>query len=201
MEEEKISKFVEAITQYAQDQSDRIHDEVEEFKKQRMEQAERQALADAWTLIQKEQVALRANMGRELSRREMDARRQLLQRRAAMMDEVFAAAATRLKTFTESPAYDVFLKQSAAAMPAGAALYVRKEDAGRMPGAQVNKDISLGGILADSGRKRYDDTLDTRLSAQRDWFLEQAALDVTPSNDDSCALAGGAKVIAKIVEK
>lgn len=58
--DEKISKFVQAITEYAEEQRQKIHQEVEDFKAERLKQAEKEVLVDAYRLIQKEQTELRA---------------------------------------------------------------------------------------------------------------------------------------------
>ena len=65
--DEKISKFVQAITEYAEEQRQKIHQEVEDFKAERLKQAEKEVLVDAYRLIQKEQTELRSNMSREMS--------------------------------------------------------------------------------------------------------------------------------------
>lgn len=41
--DEKISKFVQAITAYAEEQRQKIHQEVEDFKAERLKQAERRS--------------------------------------------------------------------------------------------------------------------------------------------------------------
>ena len=63
--DEKISKFVQAITAYAEEQRQKIHQEVEDFKAERLKQAEKEVLVDAYRLIQKEQTELRSSMSRE----------------------------------------------------------------------------------------------------------------------------------------
>ena len=82
--DEKISKFVQAITAYAEEQRQKIHQEVEDIKAERLKQAEKEVLVDAYRLIQKEQTELRSSMSREMSLREMAARQKLLARRREM---------------------------------------------------------------------------------------------------------------------
>ena len=81
--DEKVSKFVEAVTAYAEEQSQRIHQEVEDFKAQRLYEAEQQALQAAYEMIQRENAGMRSNLRRDLSRRELDERRHLLEKRRA----------------------------------------------------------------------------------------------------------------------
>ena len=59
--DEKVSKFVEAVTAYAEEQSQRIHQEVEDFKAQRLYEAEQQALQAAYEMIQRENAGYRVS--------------------------------------------------------------------------------------------------------------------------------------------
>lgn len=73
--EEKISKFVQAITSYAEEQRDKIHREAEDFKSQRLLKAEQDVLADVYQLIQKENSSIRSEGIREISRRDLAERK------------------------------------------------------------------------------------------------------------------------------
>lgn len=114
--DEKISKFVQAITQYAQEQRDKIHQEVENFKSERLQNAEQEVLRDSYHLIQKERVQLRNRMSREMSRRDLEARKALLAMRRDMMERVFSDAKAALNAYVETPAYVERLKSSLAAL-------------------------------------------------------------------------------------
>ena len=65
--DEKISKFVQAITAYAEEQSRKIHQEVEDFKAERLKEAEHKVMADVYELIHREQAELHNEMSREMS--------------------------------------------------------------------------------------------------------------------------------------
>lgn len=93
--DEQVSKFVQAITDYAKEQREKILQEVEEFKTKRLQQAEQEVLMDAYRMIQKEQQELQNKASREMSRRELEARKKLLGKRRGMMDEVFGTGARR----------------------------------------------------------------------------------------------------------
>ena len=88
--DEKVSKFVQAITDYAEEQRQKIHQEVEDYKIERLTQAEQEVLADAYDLIQRERMELKNNASREMSRRELDARKKLLGKRRDMTETIFA---------------------------------------------------------------------------------------------------------------
>ena len=103
--DEKISKFVQAITQYAQEQRDKIHREVEDFKSERLQNAEQEVLRDSYQLIQKERADLRHQMSREMSRRDLEARKELLALRRDMTERIFADAEAALRAYVETPPY------------------------------------------------------------------------------------------------
>ena len=125
--DEKVSKFVQAITDYAEEQRQKIHQEVEDYKIERLTQAEQEVLADAYDLIQRERMELKNNASREMSRRELDARKKLLGKRRDMTETIFAEVKEQLAAYTATPEYRQSLKDSltamAARMPAEGTVY------------------------------------------------------------------------------
>ena len=193
--EEKISKFVQAITAYAEEQRDRIRRETEEFKSQRLLKAEQEALDDAYKMIQKENLDIRGEEIREISRRDLAARTALLARRQQITDEVFARAEQQILAFTATPAYDELLQslfqEAAAALPApGTVFTVSKRDEARIPAlaplcpagcrVEASEEIRLGGVRGENaeGGLIADNTLDSRLALQREDFVRTAGLTV-----------------------
>ena len=193
--EEKISKFVQAITEYAQEQSEKIHKEVEDFKAERLQQAEKDVLMDTYRLIQKERDGLRSDLSREISRRDMEARKRLLARRQEMTDTIFQDATNRLKAFTATPAYVEKLKSSLKEMttllPAeGTVYYLMPADAAHWSALsplcpdgsrlETAEDILIGGIRGENTAAGImaDDTLDAKLELQHEWFTRHSGLTV-----------------------
>lgn len=190
--DEKVSKFVQAITAYAEEQRQKIHQEVEDFKAERLRQAEQEVLSHAYQLIQKERAELRNQMSREMSRRDLEARKALLSRRKEMTETVFTQARERLLAYTSTPAYAEWLRESmtalAAQMPAEGTVYeLCARDAAQMEafcpaGSSLKtvEDIQLGGIRAVNAATGLlvDDTLDTRLDTQREWFTGESGLTI-----------------------
>lgn len=193
--DEKVSKFVQAITEYAEEQSRKIHQEVEDFKAERLLAAEKEVLIDSYQLIQKERTELNNQMSREMSRRELEARKALLAKRRDMMNAVFRQAEEKLIKYMEQPAYASRLKQAltdmAAQLPAEGTVYsVSSRDAGLLAElsalcpqgsrVEVSEDIRIGGLRGVNTTVGIvmDDTLDTRLDMQRDWFTRNSHLTV-----------------------
>lgn len=193
--DEKVSKFVQAITDYAEEQRQKIHQEVEDYKIERLTQAEQEVLADAYDLIQRERMELKNNASREMSRRELDARKKLLGKRRDMTETIFAEVKEQLAAYTATPEYRQSLKDSltamAARMPAEGTVYeVAPRDEALFPdltalcpaGSRVetSADIHLGGLrgLNAATGMLADDSLDTKLDIQREWFAKTSGLTV-----------------------
>ncbi|HIZ20603.1 MAG TPA: V-type ATP synthase subunit E [Firmicutes bacterium] len=193
--EEKISKFVQAITAYAEEQRDRIHQETEDFKSQRLSKVEQEVLDDVYRLIQKENTSIRGEGIREISRRDLAARKELLARRRQIMDEVFSRAEEEILAFTQTPAYDTLLagllREAAAALPAEGTVYsISKRDEAKIPALsalcppssriETSEDIRLGGVRGENAESGLiaDNTLDSRLILQREEFVRTSGLTV-----------------------
>ena len=194
----KLDKFVEAITAYAEEQSRKIHDEVEAFKAERMAQAEQQVLQEAYNLIHEEREEVNNQLKKEFSQREFALRGDLIRRRQAIIDTVFEEARRRLLDYGSTPAYTDLLRASIQEMsrliPAdGTVYYLSERDRERESilkdlcpaGSRLDfsGDIALGGIRGMNPQAGIlvDDTLDSKLEQQRDWFIQSMGLSVKPA--------------------
>ena len=191
--EEKINKFVQANTTYSDEQRDMMLREAEEYKAERPKKAAQADLVAAYTLIQKETGDIRTERAREMSRRDLAARKEVLNRRRQIMDEVFSKAEVRLSEYAETPGYLDFLKNTLGRMTqllpsAGTVYTVAERDRPLIDelskicpsGSRVEAadTIKLGGIRAvnsESGQI-IDNTLDSRLQSQREWFTISSGL-------------------------
>ena len=112
--EEKLAKFHQAINHYAQEQRRKIEEEVADFKKRELEEAEDEVLVESYHLIQKEMADMRGRISREMAQREIAGRRALLEKRNQITREVFAAAAEILKKEAQGSGYAPLLDRFAA---------------------------------------------------------------------------------------
>lgn len=193
--DQKLTKFIQAITAYAEEQSDAIHREVEAFKEARLNRAEQDVLRESYVLIQKEQDEMRRQIARDLSERETAARRALFSTRQSMMDAIFDRARQKLLDYAETPEYADDLKRSlgamAAALPAEGTVYtVCPRDEALLAvltplcpvGSRMETaaDITLGGLrgMNTAAGILIDDTLDSRLEQQHDWFTDHSGLTI-----------------------
>ena len=118
--QDKIVKFMQAITEHAAAQSRAVHREVTAYKRERLSAAEKKALADSAALIDKEHASLQRQVRLEMSRREFSARRHLLEQRQQMTEPLFGEAREKLIAFTDSDRYLPFLRASVDAIKAQA---------------------------------------------------------------------------------
>ena len=191
-QDDRVSKFVTAITREAEEQRQRIEQETKDFIASEMEKAEMEALNDSYKMIQRAVSNIRADVGSQLSSKMMENRRALLARREEILEEVLQKAGQRLAAFTGTADYAAFLTASAKKALAvlrteKPTVYLRPADMSRQAEItaaigpccfEEDANIRLGGLRMtdEAGKIAVDDTLDTRLAAQRTWFQQNSGL-------------------------
>lgn len=194
-QEEKVSKFLEAITKDALRRKEKILKDIDDFNKEELEKAEDEALSEAYTLIQGEIANTRSELRREFCLMEMEKRKELFTKRAQITEQIFQRAFDALKDYTATEAYRrAFLTD----LKDAASLFgddpvevtIRQEDLALQPQIQAafsggctvkaKEELHIGGFQAkDSTRGLLADyTLDTKLAQQKDWFLENSGLSI-----------------------
>lgn len=193
--DEKLNKFSTAINHYAQEQRVKIEQEIAEYRKSELEEAEREVLHEAYQLIQNEMTAMRDNITREIAHREMDTRKKLLEKRQGITDQVFEKAKKQLLDYTQSQEYPGLLQKYARNLSklfteSDVVLCVKEEDLkyedllrqafGKDCVVQADKDILIGGVRAYHAERGImaDETLDTMLESQHEWFEETSGMSV-----------------------
>jgi V/A-type H+-transporting ATPase subunit E len=193
--DEKKDKFYIAINHYAEEQRKKIEEEIAAFKEKELSEAEIEVLTECYLMIQKEMAQMRTGISREMSVREMDLKRQLLEKRQKIADDVFRRAAEKLTEFTEAEQYADFLKKSAeqfskALQGQDTVIFIKPGDEKyeetirnafqHSCSFQTLGSIRIGGIKARNSSQGLfaDETLDTLLESQRDWFEEHSGMAV-----------------------
>lgn len=190
----KESKFLDAINKYAEQQKAQITQEIEDYKNTKIEQATEQGLQDAYDLIRADVARRKAVIVSDVSQNELQFRSELFNERQQLCDKVFAEAEEKLRDYTKSADYTRFLGRSLEqiASKCGAAFCEvsiapcdedkRELIQSSLPDAKITADphITIGGIKAfcPSLGIMMDDTLDSRLKEQRQWFIESCGLKV-----------------------
>ena len=193
--EEKMNKFYLAINHYAEEQRKKIEQEVTDFKRKELDEAEVDALTEAYRLIQKEMAEMRNGISREMAQREMSSRRELLEKRKKISDDIFARATKQLFDFTQKSEYAALLQKFAGQLPgkfhnSDTVICIKKDDEkfkdqikdafGGDCTFKVDAGIHIGGIRAYNSEMGImaDETLDSLLEDQRAWFEENSGMAV-----------------------
>lgn len=188
--------FLKAIEKYAEEQRTKIRFESETYKKEELEKAEAEGLREAYALIQREMSAIRDKISSKLSRDELESKTHLFEKRNKMSEEVFKKAAQKLIAFTKTSEYEAMMLNSvreiAKVLKADDIVFFVKNDdlrfAEKIKSAfsasceiKTSKEIKIGGIMGRSASLGLiaDETLDTKLDGQREWFYENSGLKVT----------------------
>lgn len=196
-QEERLAKFLHAINEYAQGQRNQIAEETEQFMKKELKKAEDDAKHQAYYFIQHELAKMKNEISGEYSRKEMERRRQLLEKRANITLEVFERAKKKLLEYTKTEEYGdkVTLSARKAALLFGdymgsAEFFIRPGDEIALRHLQAvfsgnkitpSEEIKIGGFRAVNLNRSVvaDATLDTALEDQRQWFSENSGLSVS----------------------
>lgn len=200
-QEEKLSKFMIAINEYAQEQRDKIMREVEAQNSIELEKAEKEFREESYRTIQRKTGEVRSMISRELAGKEIAGKKALLERRNAIENEVFQRAAAKLEEFTKTDAYKTYLRKAAIEARkvfvrcgeekmGATVIYIRDRDKKCSPliktafgdcTVKVAQDILLGGLRAENTEigRVVDVTLDVALQQQHEWFAENSGLTIS----------------------
>ncbi len=183
----QVEQFLATIREEGAKSCAEIEAKTEEDAAEALAQTERREKARSAEVIRVATARATAQGNRQLSDGRAALRAELAAQRDTLQKEVFALAQNKLAAFTASAEYAAWLQKSAARIAAalgeGCTLYARRADLTlfKAPaGCAVAADdsIALGGLKGVSGAAVADDTLETRLAAQHDWFLEHSGLSI-----------------------
>ena len=200
-QEEKLSKFMIAINEYAQEQRDKIMREVEAQNSIELEKAEKEFREESYRTIQRKTGEVRSMISREIAGKEIAGKKALLERRNAIENEVFQRAAAKIEEFTKTDAYKTYLRKAAIEARkvfakcgeekmGATVIYIRDRDKKCSPliktafgdcTVKVAQDILLGGLRAENTEigRVVDVTLDVALQQQHEWFAENSGLTIS----------------------
>lgn len=201
-QEEKLSKFMIAINEYAKNQHDKIVRELEAHNNEELEKAEKEYCEDSYKTIQKKTGEIRSMISRELASKELEGKKELLARRNEIENSVFEKAAAKLEEFSKTDAYKTYLRRAAVEARkvfAGSGedklnstiIYIRDRDKKCSPlikkafGAEctvkVDSSIILGGLRAENAEigRVVNVTLDIALEQQHEWFAANSGLTIS----------------------
>lgn len=191
----KTDNFLQAIQRYTEEQRSITNTEVELLKEEKLRKAEESGKRDSERYIQQQLEAKKYVETSKLARLVQESQKKLFRERAKMTDEVFEMAAQKLIKYTETEEYKAKLIESAKKIAKlfsdnRSVIYINEKDMkystdllsvfSGMAELVTDNSIRIGGLkgYCKSMRIIADETLDTKLCAQREWFIENSGLSV-----------------------
>ena len=195
MPKNKTDNFLKAIKKYAGAQKKAMEGEVKQLKSERLKEAEEKAKRDSEALKKQKLNEVHNSQTAKLATKTQEVQKQLYIARAQMTEEVFKLASDKLKAYAQTAEYRAKLNDSAKAVAElfggkDCIIYVNERDIAEAEqfkslfsaGSEVKADktIQIGGVKAycESMGIIADETLDSKLDLQREWFVENAELSV-----------------------
>ncbi len=191
----KTDNFLKAIKKYAKAQKNQIQKEVRQLRDESAKLTEQQAQRDSEKLINDKLEQKRSEQTAILARKTQKGQKALFEERVKMTEEVFATAEQKLLQYTQTDDYRQKLESSAARIAElfrdkECVLFLREQDMGfadalcapfnGKASVKADKTIRIGGVKGYCKEMRMiaDETLDSKLLSQREWFVENAELRV-----------------------
>lgn len=191
----KTDNFLQAIHKYADEQRNAMHKEVEQLKEEKINAAEKKGKSDSEKYINERLEKKRSEETGRLAKMMQDSQKELFLERSKMTENVFKKAEEKLIDYTNTPQYTDKLIKSAKDIAGlfgsnDCVLYVNEKDlenADKISAAFSGKaEVIADNSIKIGGIKGYcealgivaDETLDSKLYAQREWFIENSGLSV-----------------------
>ncbi len=195
MNDAKTNNFLNAIQKYADQQKQDIQQEIEAFKAEEMKKAEQEGLWAAYDIIHKEMDNNKSFITREFAKKEKESQDELFLERAKMMRTVFDKTTEKLIAYTSTDKYKNNLcvqAQNVAKLFGNKSciIYINEKDKNFAKQLQdcfsgetqvkAIPEIKIGGfkVYCEDMNIIADETLDSKLQDQRQWFTENSGLKV-----------------------
>jgi V/A-type H+-transporting ATPase subunit E len=185
---EKTNNFLNAINKYAEEQRNKIRDEGRNFKEEELEKAEKEALKEAYLLIQREMATIRSDIASKISKEEILSRKKVFEKKEEIRRKAFDSAKEKLLNFTNTKNYKELLlsliRNILNLVPkfSETILLICERDKKFIPDIKlifkkkhsinIDKEIKIGGVKAynDETKMLIDETLDSKLEKEKKWF-------------------------------
>lgn len=195
MNDAKTNNFLNAIQKYADKQKQDMQQEIETFKAEEMKKAEDEGLKAAYDIIHKEMDNNKTVITREFAKKEKESQDELFLERAKMMQTVFDKTTEKLIAYTSTEEYKNKLTLQAQNIAKlfgnkSCIIYINEKDRnfanqlqdcfGGETQVKATPEIKIGGIKVYCEEMNIiaDETLDSKLQDQRQWFTENSGLKV-----------------------
>ncbi len=190
----KTDSFLKAIKKQALEKQESMLNEISIMKANAIKNAEKKAKSDSDKLVREKLEEQRNEQRSIIAKKSQQAQKELFVKRLEMTDKVFEMAKTKLIKFTNTSAYTEKLINSAKEISElfgdeSCTIYISEKDIDKIKlikaefkNAEITADSSIviGGIKGFCPAMNIvaDETIDTKLYAQKDWFIENSGLKV-----------------------
>lgn len=191
-QQERAEKFFRAIQRDAERRRKEIIDQIDKevaAETEKLEQAELQIANDR---VKYESERIQAQTNSQLAKATTEISAELAACRSKITTEVFMQVVHRLKEFVKTPEYSTWLETGISQMEkllgADMTIYAAADQLDQVKqclknigiecAVQADEAIHLGGVRGEKGNKKIDDTLDSRLKEQADWFYQNSGLSI-----------------------
>lgn len=191
----KTDNFLKAIKKYAEEQRHSIQIEVEHIKEKKLKKAHEKGRLDSEKYISDKLEAKKNEETSKVAKLMQEGQKELFLKRCEMTEKVFETAKEKLVKYTQTDEYTLKLIDSAKAISKifgsnSCTLSISEKDlnsTGKISAvfsgkAEIiaDKSIKIGGIKGYCSALNIiaDETLDSKLAAQKEWFVENASLSV-----------------------
>ena len=183
----------EEIERLASLEEEKILAEAKELEAEAYQQIKAEAKKDADALLAKELVEISSNASVEASLSQEEKTKKLVETREAYVTKIFKEAKNRLNEFVNSEGYKMYLikhmeKISSLYQMSDSILKLRQNDTkyaddlvkayGIDLTVEVSDEIKIGGVIIENKATNVvvDESLDTALENQKEWFYKTSGL-------------------------
>ncbi len=191
----KTDNFLKAINKYSKLERQQIQNDIETVREEELKKAEANGKKMARDFIAKEYSAVKTAVTGQYAVKNLEAQGKVYQKREEITNYVFEKAFKKLKDFTSTPQYKDLLIKSAKEIADifkenSCVIFISENDnkfaqdiKAQFSGeVTVENDVAIkiGGIKGFCKDLKIvaDNTLDSKLNSQKDWFTENSGLKV-----------------------
>ncbi|MCH5299227.1 MAG: V-type ATP synthase subunit E [Ruminococcus sp.] len=194
-ENNKAGNFLNAIKKYSENERKNAVAELEAKKAEELKKAEKRALSDADKMVKKKLSEAKSKITSEYAVKNLEAQGEVFKKRDAMVKEIFERAEKKLAEYTLGEEYGAklisYAKEIADTFGDNEyVIYLSKNDMKYADeikslfnsSVEIKEDIKIriGGLrgFCENLKLVADNTLDSKLEAQKQWFVENADLRI-----------------------
>ena len=191
----KTDNFLKAINKYSKLERQQIQNDIETVREEELKKAEANGKKMAKDFIAKEYSAVKTAVTGQYAVKNLEAQGKVYQKREEITNSVFEKSFKKLKDFTSTPQYKDLLIKSAKEIADifkenSCVIFISENDnkfaqdiKAQFSGeVTVENDVAIkiGGIKGFCKDLKIvaDNTLDSKLNSQKDWFTENSGLKV-----------------------